>query len=484
MSMNKNNRILIVDDSQGIHNDFRKVLGACKSEEDDLDWIKAEMLGEVVEKDTEAHFEVDSAFQGVEGLSKVLNAVESGRPYALAFVDIRMPPGWDGVETIEHLWQVDPDLEVVICSAYSDYGWDQIVSRLGKTDRLLVLKKPFESVEVIQIAHALTEKWALQHAARLRTDELAGLVKERTQELEVSNARLAKEMKERQEMEAELRLAQKLEAIGQLAAGIAHEINTPMQYISDNTHFLKTAFQHVMQVVDAYQKVVDTAGKGECTAHVVDAKAIATRAKLDFLRKRVPRALETTIEGVGNVSRIVSAMKNFSHVGTEEMTPTDLNSAIEATVTVSKNEWKYVAEVDTDLDPTLPLVLCLAGELNQVVLNIIVNAAHAIEGTIDQASGEKGRISIRTKAVSGVAEISITDTGGGVPESVQNRIFDPFFTTKEVGRGSGQGLAIARSIVVDKHGGTLSFDSTSGEGTTFHIRLPFNAADSEFGDAA
>lgn len=470
----RNGRILIVDDSQGIHEDFRKVLGAKKPSNDDLDWIKAEMLGEVIENGAEDSFELEFAFQGQEGLAKVQTAVNEGRPFALAFVDIRMPPGWDGVETIEHLWQVDAGLEVVICSAYSDYGWDEIIDRLGNTDRLLVLKKPFESVEVTQIAHALTQKWALRRAAQLRADELAALVGERTRELEVANHRLAKEMKERQDMEAELRLAQKLEAIGQLAAGIAHEINTPMQYIGDNTHFLKTAFEHVLEVVDAYQKVVDSGGDGKSVAYVAEARAVAARAKLDFLRKRVPRALETTIEGVGNVSRIVSAMKNFSHVGTDEMAPTDLNGGIEATITVSKNEWKYVAEVDTDFDPNLPLVPCLAGKLNQVVLNIIVNAAHAVEGVIDRSAGEKGRISIRTRQVNGFAEISIGDTGGGIPESVQDRIFDPFFTTKEVGRGSGQGLAIARSIVVDKHDGSLSFDSEPGVGTTFHIRLPLS----------
>ncbi len=475
MLSDRNNRILIVDDTRGIHDDFRKVLGAKKSSGDDLDWIKAEMLGEVVKGASETTFELDSAYQGQEGLTMVQNAVREGRPYALAFVDIRMPPGWDGVETIEHLWQVDPDLEVVICSAFSDYGWEEIVARLGTTDRLLVLKKPFETMEVTQIAHALSRKWVLQRAARSQTDELAALVEERTEDLEMANERLAEEMVERQEMEAELRLAQKLEAIGQLAAGIAHEINTPMQYIGDNTHFLKTAFGHLMGVVDAYQKVVDSGGNGEGLAFVEEARAVAAKAKLGFLRKRVPRALETTIEGVGNVSRIVAAMKNFSHVGSDEMAPTDLNGGIEATITVSKNEWKYVAEVDTNFDPDLPLVPCLAGELNQVILNIIVNAAHAVEGAIDQSAGELGRISIRTRQVNGFAEISIGDTGGGIPESVQNRIFDPFFTTKEVGRGSGQGLAIARSIVVDKHNGSLSFDSEPGVGTTFHIRLPLSA---------
>ncbi len=491
MDTEKNNRILIVDDTRGIHEDFRKVLSSKPDVQDDLDWIRTEVLGDESREKDDSCFVLESAFQGQEALVKTRVALERGQPYAMAFVDIRMPPGWDGIETISQLWKVDPALEIVICSAYSDYGWEDIVRRLGKTDKLLVLKKPFESMEVTQIAHALTRKWQLQQEAISRADELESLVKARTRELEVSNQHLAREMKDRQDMESELRLAQKLEAIGQLAAGIAHEINTPMQYIGDNTHFLQTAFERLLTVVDSYQEVVDKSSSGaiasargldaEC---VLRAKNVAAKARLDFIRDRVPRALQTTIEGVANVSRIVAAMKNFSHIGSDEMVPVDLNSAIEATIVVSTNEWKYVAEIETEYEANLPLIPCFAGELNQVVLNLIVNAAHAIEDKQKRNSLTPGLIWIRTRVLGEFVEVSVRDNGSGIPIAVQDRIFDPFFSTKEVGRGTGQGLSMARTIVVDKHAGTLTFSTVPGQGTTFAMLIPLTIGEATTGISA
>ncbi|MDD9942329.1 MAG: ATP-binding protein [Myxococcales bacterium] len=472
MDIERNNRILIVDDNRAIHDDLRKVLGAKQRPDGSLDWIKVELLGEAAPRGPDTTFELDSAFQGQEGLAKVRAALDAKRPFALAFVDIRMPPGWDGVETIEHLWKADPELGIVICSAYSDYGWDEIAARLAQTDRFLVLKKPFERIEVVQIAHALTRKWSLRRVARLRADELAELAKERTRELEAVNNRLAQEMRERQQMQAELRLAQKLEAVGQLAAGIAHEINTPMQYIGDNAKFLQTAFGCLLSVVDAYQEVVEAAENGNAGSLALKARSVASKAKLKLLRTSVPEALESTTEGLRSVSRIIRSMKDFSHAGSDEMTPADLNASIDATITISRNEWKYVADVVTELDQQLPLVPCHSGQLSQVVLNLLVNAAHAIEDVVQRGSCQKGKILIQTRALDDCVEISIADTGGGIPATLQEKVFDPFFTTKEVGRGTGQGLAIARNIVVEKHGGSLTFETEQGRGTTFRIRLP------------
>jgi signal transduction histidine kinase len=165
-------------------------------------------------------------------------------------------------------------------------------------------------------------------------------------------------------------------------------------------------------------------------------------------------------------------MKDFSHPGAGEKTPVDINKAIESTITVTHNEWKYVAELEAHLDKDLPLVPCLPGDFNQVILNIIINAAHAIGNVIDENADRKGTISVSTGRNNGWAEVRIQDTGSGIPEAYQPRIFDPFFTTKEVGRGTGQGLAISRSVIVDKHGGSLNFETTEGKGTTFIIRLP------------
>jgi two-component system, NtrC family, sensor kinase len=472
MHVENNRRILIIDDNPAIHEDFRKVLVHTESDGNELDWIKSDILGEDVSTGSDDGFELDSAFQGQEGLRKVQEAIDEGLPYAMAFVDIRMPPGWDGVATIEHLWNADPNLEVVICSAHSDYGWEDLSERLGESSRFLVLKKPFDAVEVTQIAHALTRKWALQRAARLKADELARLVASRTQELKSANRRLAEEMEERQRVEAELRLAAKLEAVGQLAAGIAHEINTPMQFIGDNVYFLREGFDDVMTLVDKLYAVRDAAGARGVETALLDAVQEAEDiADLSYLRDRVPRSFERTLDGVSRVSSIVTAMKAFSHPSNEKL-PVDINAAIQTTLTVARNEYKYVADVETELGE-LPSVTCHGGDMNQVFLNLIVNAAHAIESARTD-SNSKGHIRVQTRREGEMAVVEVSDTGCGIPEEFRDRVFDPFFTTKEVGRGTGQGLSLAHTIVVDKHGGSLGFESQVGSGTTFLLRIPID----------
>jgi signal transduction histidine kinase len=195
-------------------------------------------------------------------------------------------------------------------------------------------------------------------------------------------------------------------------------------------------------------------------------------ADAGYLLEEIPKAIEQTLEGVTRVSTLVSAMKEFSHPGTKEKVLLDINHAINSTITVARNEWKYVANMETDLDPSLPLIPCQPGEFNQVILNLIVNAAHAIGDVVREEGTDKGNIKIQTKNCLDWAEIRVQDSGSGIPEGVRTRIFDPFFTTKEIGKGTGQGLAIARSVVVDKHGGTIHFETETGIGTTFVIRLP------------
>ncbi len=197
-------------------------------------------------------------------------------------------------------------------------------------------------------------------------------------------------------------------------------------------------------------------------------------ADLDFLMEEIPPALEQALTGIERVSKIVRAMKEFSHPGSEEKNAVDINRAIENTITVARNEWKYVAEMKLDLAPDLPLVPCLVGEFNQVILNIIVNAAQAIAGVVGDNSGRKGLITVTTRNADGWAEIRVSDTGPGIPPEAQARIFDPFFTPKDVGKGTGQGLALAHSVIVDKHGGALTFETEEGKGTTFIIRIPLS----------
>jgi len=273
----------------------------------------------------------------------------------------------------------------------------------------------------------------------------------------IGAAHVAWDVTQIKQLQNQLAQAQKLESVGQLAAGVAHEINTPIQYIGDNGKFLEDAFRDLIEFVGPHIK---SAGANTIEEGV-----------LDYLRQEIPKAITQLLEGVDHVARIVRAMKEFSHPGPIEKTAVDINRAIESTILVSRSEWKYVTEVTTDFDPELPPVPCVAGEFNQVILNLIVNSAHAIADVVHD-SGRKGNIHISTRQKGDVAEIRVSDTGGGIPEAIQSKIFDPFFTTKPVGKGTGQGLAIAHSVIVQKHGGNLKLESQQGRGATFIIELP------------
>jgi len=268
-------------------------------------------------------------------------------------------------------------------------------------------------------------------------------------------------------------LSQKLEAIGALAAGIAHEINSPLQYIGDNTAFFQESIGQLMQLQQYYEGLVAAAEKGACLSeHITRVREMAEEIELDYLLKELPRAIEQTTDGIQRVRKLVFAMKEFSHPGTKEKKLSDLNKGIEATIAISRNEWKYVAELQTDLDPGLPLVDCVIDEINQVILNIIVNAAHAISDVIEQGGYAQGFIKLTSRLADGYVEVSIQDNGTGISKSVIAKIYDPFYTTKVVGKGTGQGLAIAHDIIVNKHQGNIDVYSEEGQGTTFVIRLP------------
>jgi signal transduction histidine kinase len=298
-------------------------------------------------------------------------------------------------------------------------------------------------------------------------------VAERTKELSGANAALQKEILERAGVEAQLRLAQKLESIGQLSAGIAHEINTPVQYVSDNLSFMATSWQEIQPLIDDYSESL----KGEALDSTLARRLeIWNRADMDFIRVELPVALEASSTGLKTISRIVRAMKEFSHPGSEGLQPADINRAIETTVTVAGNEWKYVAEVHMELG-ALPSVLCNVSSFNQVILNLIVNAAQAIGQHLKP--GATGNIWIKTQRLPEQVEIRMEDDGPGVPEAIRNKIFDPFFTTKEVGKGTGQGLSIAYRVVCQQHGGTLTVEPRAGGGACFVIRLPVAAIGEE-----
>jgi PAS domain S-box-containing protein len=286
-------------------------------------------------------------------------------------------------------------------------------------------------------------------------------------------AGIASDITERRRLETELFQARKLESIGQLAAGIAHEINTPIQYVGDNVRFMKDSFAAVAKVLDAQAEVLAAARSGSVTPELLARNdAMLAASDLDYLREQIPQALAETLEGVERVAKIIRAMKEFSHPGGKEKAPTNLNKAIESTVTVARNEWKYVADMKLELDDRLPYVDCFLGEFNQAVLNLIVNAAHAIGDVVSLTPGAKGLITILTRDDGDFAEVRVTDTGTGIPEAVRPKIFDPFFTTKDVGKGTGQGLAIVYGAIVNRLGGSVNFETEVGRGTTFILRLP------------
>jgi PAS domain S-box-containing protein len=274
---------------------------------------------------------------------------------------------------------------------------------------------------------------------------------------------------DRKHLEMSLRQAQKLEAVGQLAAGIAHEINTPVQFVSDSVHFVRDAVTEMLAILAAHHELRDAASS-VLPELAMRATEREKDADMEYLSEQLPKALERALDGLDRVTTIVRGMKAFAHPDRKDMAAASLNDALQATLTIARNEYKYVADVETDFGFVEPIV-CHIGELNQVFLNIIVNAAHAI-GDVVRDKDLRGHIRVKTWQTDGSAFVAISDSGGGIPEAVRDRVFDPFFTTKEVGKGTGQGLAIARSVVVDKHHGELTFETTKGQGTTFTVRLP------------
>jgi signal transduction histidine kinase len=314
---------------------------------------------------------------------------------------------------------------------------------------------------------------AERELAQYRT-QLEELIAERTLELTQANQKLRDAAAERERIEAELRLAQKLESVGRLAAGIAHEINTPIQFVSDSITFMRDALPSLIETIGKYRELAAAVdAHGDVAAAVAAARAVEREADVEYALSNAPGALDAAMVGLGRVATIVRSMKDFAHRDRGEKTLVDLNRAIESTLMIAANECKYLADVQTDL-AELPLVRCHGGEINQAVLNLVINAAHAIRDVVGD-TGARGKITVSTRQDGGEVEIAISDTGTGIPTAVRDKIYDPFFTTKEVGRGTGQGLAIVHSVV-DKHQGSLRFETETGAGTTFFIRLPVGDA--------
>ena len=431
-----NRRVLVVDDNRAIHGDFRKVLGEASHEQSALVELEAALFGQAPPRAPAEPFLIDSAYQGQEAKALVEQARREGKPYAVAFVDMRMPPGWDGVETAQRLWEVDPELQVVICTAYSDYSWEELLGKLeDHAERFLILKKPFDHIEVRQLATALARKWTLARQARARVDELEALVRERTTTIREAHERLQREVTQRHRMEGQLRRAQKLEALGRLAAGIAHEINNPLAFVIANLQYVREA---------------------------IDLPGDLARAPLEELSS----ALAEACVGGDRIKQIVRDLKAFAQPHDESLAVVDVRPVLDFSLKMAASEIRRRAQLVTRFDE-VPAVWAISGRLEQVFVNLLVNAAQAIApGAVEQ-----NQIRVTVRRLDDDVAIEITDTGVGIPAANLERIFDPFFTTKPVGVGTGLGLSICHSIIT-AFGGDLTVESEEGKGSTFRVTLP------------
>ncbi|HVV69998.1 MAG TPA: ATP-binding protein, partial [Verrucomicrobiae bacterium] len=429
-----NNRILIVDDNPAIHEDFRKVLKGDLQPNAELLQAEEALFGAGSATSGRAEFHLESAHQGQEALEKVRQASGEGKPFAMAFVDVRMPPGWDGVETVKRIWEVDPDLQVVICTAYSDYSWEEMLERLGCSDNLVILKKPFDNVEVLQLTHAFTRKWELTRQAQLKLEELTRLVTARTSALESTNADLKREMQERVHAERQLRQAQKMEAVGQLAAGVAHDFNNILTVIHGHASMLKIRLGDQGPHAKSLSEIANSA---ERAANLV-------RQLLAFSRKQL---LQFRNVEIGEVIRSVSSM---------------LRQLVGEHISL-----------ETECAAGLPPVFADRGMIEQVIVNLTVNARDAMPrgGRIVVQSGlvtfTEAEVSCHPEGRPGeFVCLSVADNGCGMDANILAHLFEPFFTTKEVGKGTGLGLATVYGIV-KQHQGWIDVKSQVNTGTTF-----------------
>jgi signal transduction histidine kinase len=456
-------RILIVDDNAAIHHDFRQILDrrARAARQASLDELERELGGARPAPAAPAMASYDLVFvhQGEDAVTAVADAQRDKRPFACAFVDIRMPPGIDGIEAIVRMWKLEPELEIVLCSAYSDYSWEDITRRLDPGDRLLVLRKPFDPMEVRQLAACLSEKWRRGRALAARLRDLEVQVQAEVE------ARLC----DRARHDDEQRRSRRLEVLGQLSAGIAHEINTPAQFASSSLEYLAEILPTLGDALVELRACLTGLASGELA--VMAACARADRVAFADALVEAPKAIAAARTGLARISRVVQSVRTHAHVrGHGGIAAIDVNEQVRAALELARNEYKQDAEVVVDL-ADVPRVRGDAGELCLAILNLIINAAHAIHDK-RMTTGARGVLTVATRYAHDRVEVSIADTGAGIPDEVRDHVFEPFFTTKPIGRGTGQGLAIARETIVEHHHGAIRFETETGKGTVFVIELP------------
>lgn len=478
-------RILIIDDNANIHEDFRTILakhGDGNSDRANLDALEDDLFGTATHSTTSdpttrsvVDYELEFADQGKEGLAMLEDALEQGRPYFLAFVDMRMPPGWDGLETIEKLWAADPEIQVVICTAFSDYSQLEITERLGRNDNLLILKKPFDQEEVSQLACTLYQKREMTRIALLAMNQMEQLVAERTEEMAraqmntgVSRKKLGAMIRQMEDDQLRLIQSEKLASIGQLAAGVAHEINNPVGFVTSNLGTMQEYLEVIADVFGLYDQLAAAVASGAETKDLLNKiKAITDEDDLSEIFVDVSDILDESKEGCIRIREIVDNLKTYARSDAANPVMADLKQGIESTLKMIWNELKYKCTVVKNFED-VPLYGCYPGQINQVVTNLLINASHAIN--------DEGTITLNLHQEDQNIILEISDDGCGIRESDMSNIFNPFFTTKPVGKGTGLGLSVSLGII-EKHEGSLTVHSERGVGTTFRISLPLPGLD-------
>jgi two-component system NtrC family sensor kinase len=446
IAQEKNRRVLVVDDNEAIHHDFRKILDG-RPESTGFAARKAELFGAADEEKAKIVFELECAIRGQDGLAKVVAAREANRPFALAFVDIRMPSGWDGVETIQQIWQADREIQIVVCTAYSDYAWSEIIDKLGQSDNLLILKKPFDNIEVSQLATALTDRWWATRQAEFKMEMLEEIVAQRTATLQQEIAERERVQQLLRDKETLTRRARRLESVGQLAGGIAHEFNNLLQTIQGYTSIVQEDLSPTDPAYADLEKALVATRRA----------ATLTSQLLTFSRGRsLERSCIDVNEAVGNVLSLLGYA---------------LGKEIE--LTVSLDEKVGVISADTEL-------------IQQIVMNLCLNSRDAMP------SGGKLTITTADEVLTDdycafqpdtkpgrYVLLSVSDTGCGMTPEVLEHAFEPFFSTKEIGQRTGLGLATVSGLVRN-HGGAVTVYSEPNVGSTFRVRLPADTpADSQ-----
>ncbi len=430
-------RIIVIDDNPDVHQDYATILTA-KGTNVEIEALEQELFGgdRLQPPWHGPQFELEFAHQGQQGVAKIKQALSLKTPFQLAFVDMRMPPGWDGLKTFLEIRKIDPRLQTVLCTAYSDYTWEEIHHKLGFCENLLILKKPFDSLEVAQMASTLTHKWFLSRQAKIKRDELENLVDERTRALRDSNAHLRQEIKARKELEEQLVRVQKLEAIGTLAAGVAHDFNNLLHGI-----------------------------QGRCSL-------IRLTAPED---KTIGKHLDQAEDNIRNAASLTDRLLGYARSGKHRSKVLDFNRLVEQNLETLNRTCKQI-RIDQQLAPNLASICGDRFQLDQMIANLCVNAFQAMPGGGDLkiVTGLQN-LDPKEACALGVAPgphvvLKVSDTGHGIAPEIQDKIFDPFFTTRPRGRGTGLGLASVHRIVKNHRGG-IRVDSCPGQGATFTVYL-------------